>query len=137
MVGEGRSVGLDVPARSIVAGVLEVETGQLWSRRLPPATEVVLSWIRSLPGLVVVAYAAGPTGFGLARALSSAGVRWVVVAPRSWSAQLGIGSRPTGATLSGWLGCCTSGSCLAWGCRPWPRRRRGIWSGLGRTPARI
>jgi transposase len=61
--------------------VLDVETGELWSRRLPAATEAVLGWVGSLPGPVAVAYAAGPTGFGLARALAQAGVRCVVVAP--------------------------------------------------------
>ena len=81
MVLEGTSVGLDVHARSIVAGVLDIETGEVWSRRLPPATEAVLGWVGSLPGPVAVASEAGPTGFGLARALQAAGVRWVVVAP--------------------------------------------------------
>jgi transposase len=68
-------------ARSVVAGVLDTGTGELWSRRLPAATEAVLGWVGSLPGPVVVAYEAGPTGFGLARALEAAGVRCVVVAP--------------------------------------------------------
>ena len=81
MVLEGTSVGLDVHARSIVAGVLDTGTGELWSRRLPVATEAVVGWVGSLPGPVAVAYEAGPTGFGLARALAAAGVRCVVVAP--------------------------------------------------------
>jgi transposase len=81
MVLERTSVGLDVHARSIVAGVLDTATGELWSRRLPPANEAVLSWVGSLPGPVAVAYEAGPTGFGLARALAQVGVRCVVVAP--------------------------------------------------------
>ena len=81
MVGERTSVGLDVHARSIVAGVLDVETGELWSERLPVATEAVLGWVGSLPGPVAVAYEAGPTGFGLARGLQQLGVRCVVVAP--------------------------------------------------------
>jgi transposase len=80
MVLERTSVGLDVHARSVVAGVLDTETGELWSRRLPPAVEAVVGWTVSLPGPVVVAYEAGPTGFGLARALEAAGVRCVVVA---------------------------------------------------------
>lgn len=81
MVLERTSVGLDVHARSIMAGVLDTETGQLWSRRLPAVTEAVVAWIGSLPGPVAVAYEAGPTGFGLARALEQVGVRCVVVAP--------------------------------------------------------
>ena len=81
MVLERTSVGLDVHARSIVAGVLDLETGELRSERLPAATEAVVGWVGSLPGPVAVAYEAGPTGFGLARALQMAGVRCVVVAP--------------------------------------------------------
>jgi transposase len=94
MVLERTSVGLDVHARSIMAGVLDTETGEVRSQRLPAATEAVVGWVGSLPGPVVVAYEVGPTGFGLARALSSAGcdVWWW---PRpSWNARLGIGSRP-------------------------------------------
>ena len=34
MAWERTAVGLDVPARSVVAGVLDTTTGQLWSRRL-------------------------------------------------------------------------------------------------------
>ena len=81
MVLERTSVGLDVHARSVVAGVLDMVTGELWSRRLPAATEAVVGWVGSLPGPVAVAYEAGPTGFGLARALAAVGVRCVVVAP--------------------------------------------------------
>jgi hypothetical protein len=136
MVLERTSVGLDVHARSMVAGVLDIETGELRSERLPVAVEAVVGWTVSLPGPVAVAYEAGPTGFGLARALAAVGVGCVVVAPRSWSAHPGIGSRPTGATLSGWPGCCTLGSCPGCGCRRWPRRRPGIWSGPEKTPAR-
>jgi transposase len=81
MAWERTAVGLDVHARSVVAGVLDTTTGQLWSRRLPAATQAVVSWIGWLPGPVAVAYEAGPTGFGLARALPAAGVGCVVVAP--------------------------------------------------------
>ena len=81
MAWERTSVGLDVHARSVVAGVLDTATGQVWSQRLPAATPAVVSWVGSLPGPVAVAYEAGPTGFGLARALEQVGVRCVVVAP--------------------------------------------------------
>jgi len=137
MVLERTSVGLDVHARSIVAGVLDLETGELRSERRPAAIEAVVGWVGSLPGPVAVAYEVGPTGFGLARALQMAGVRCVVVAPSKLERPPGIGSRPTGATPSGWPGCCTSGSWLGCGCPPRPRRRPGIWSGPGKTPARI
>jgi transposase len=54
--------GRSWPGWSIVAGVLDIETGERPSERLPAATEAVLGWVRSLPGPVAVAYEAGPTG---------------------------------------------------------------------------
>ena len=38
-------------------------------------------WVRALPGPAAVTYEAGPTGFGLYRALTAAGVRCQVAAP--------------------------------------------------------
>ncbi|MFI5490566.1 IS110 family RNA-guided transposase [Micromonospora echinaurantiaca] len=78
---ERTSVGLDVHARSIVGCGLDAVTGQVSQRRLVPAAEAVLDWLRQLPAPVAVAYEAGPTGFGLARQLRAAGVRCVVAAP--------------------------------------------------------
>jgi len=43
--------------------------------------EGVSAWLAELPAPVAVAYEAGPTGFGLARQLTAAGVRCVVAAP--------------------------------------------------------
>jgi transposase len=74
-------VGLDVHARSIVGCGLDTVTGGVTQRRLVPTAEAVLGWLGQLPGPVAVAYEAGPTGFGLARQLTGAGVRCVVVAP--------------------------------------------------------
>ena len=84
MVLERTSVGLDVHARSVVAGVLDTVTGELWSLRLPPATDAVLSWVGSLPGPVAVAYEAGPTGFGLARLLVIGELAAMRVLVRAW-----------------------------------------------------
>jgi transposase len=56
MAWERTSVGLDVHARSVVAGVLDSATGQVWSQRLPAATPAVVSWGR---------FAAWPGGGGL------------------------------------------------------------------------
>jgi transposase len=53
------SVGLDVHARSIVACGLDGQTGELFERRLTPDHGDVMSWLRSLPGPVVVTYEAG------------------------------------------------------------------------------
>lgn len=81
MYSERRWVGLDVHARSVVAGVIDGLTGEVAYLRVAPQVEAVVAWVGSLPGPVAVAYEAGPTGFGLARALRAAGVRCEVVAP--------------------------------------------------------
>jgi transposase len=74
-------VGLDVHARSVAAAAIDGVTGELVQARLTPSHEQIQSWLADLPGPVAVAYEAGPTGFGLARALDSAGIRCVVAAP--------------------------------------------------------
>lgn len=81
MFGERTSVGLDVHARSVVAAAVDGLTGQVFRAGLVPSHEEVLAWVNGLPGPVAVAYEAGPTGFGLARAATAAGVRCVVAAP--------------------------------------------------------
>ena len=75
------SVGLDVHARSVVACGLDGDTGEVFERRLTPDHREILEWMRSLPGLVAATYEAGPTGFGLARALIAAGIDCSVAAP--------------------------------------------------------
>ncbi|WP_026163723.1 IS110 family transposase [Kribbella catacumbae] len=81
MFTERTSVGLDVHARSVAAAAIDGVTGELVQARLTPAHDQIRSWIRELPGPVAVVYEAGPTGFGLCRALMSAGVRCEVAAP--------------------------------------------------------
>jgi transposase len=75
------SIGLDVHARSVVACGLDGDTGEVFRRRLCPDHREVLDWVQGLPGPVAVTYEAGPTGFGLARALSAAGIDCRVAAP--------------------------------------------------------
>jgi transposase len=83
MFTERTSVGLDVHARSISASAIDTMTGELVETRLAPGEDYrpVLEWITTLPGSVAVTYEAGPTGYGLARVLTTAGVRCVVAAP--------------------------------------------------------
>ena len=81
MLTERTSVGLDVHARSVAAAAIDGVTGELVQARLTPDHGHIRSWIQDLPGPVAVAYEAGPTGFGLARALNDDGVRCVVAAP--------------------------------------------------------
>ncbi|MCL8010888.1 transposase [Streptomyces sp. AS02] len=78
---EGTYAGLDVHARSVVGAAIDGVSGEIRSLRLAPETDAVVSWVASLPSPVAVVYEAGPTGFGLARASTAAGVRCVVVAP--------------------------------------------------------
>jgi transposase len=73
--------GLDVHAATVVAAVVDGESGELRVRRLAGVTGEVVAFCAGLPGPVRVAYEAGPTGFGLARALEAAGIGCVVAAP--------------------------------------------------------
>ncbi len=74
-------VGLDVHAVKVVAAIADAESGELAVRRLGGATAQVAEFCAALPAPVRVAYEAGPTGFGLARALQERGVACTVAAP--------------------------------------------------------
>lgn len=79
--GNRRSVGLDVPARSVMACGLNGQTGELFERRLIPVYGDVAAWVRSLLGPVGVTYEAGLTGFGLVRLLAAEGIGCLVAVP--------------------------------------------------------
>lgn len=81
MFTERTSVGLDVHARSVAATAIDGVTVELVQARLTPDHGNIRSWIHNLPGPVAVTYEAGPTGFGLSRALNDDGIRCVVAAP--------------------------------------------------------
>jgi len=89
VINERTSVGLDVHARSVVATGLDAVTAEVFKQRLVPAHEVVIEWLRGLPGPVAVTYEAGPTGFGLYRAITAAGIRCEVAAPSKLSRPAG------------------------------------------------
>jgi len=80
-MSEGTWVGLDVHARKTVAGVLDASTGELRSLRVSTLPAEMVAWLRLLPAPVRVAYEAGPTGYGLARACAEAGIVCTVAAP--------------------------------------------------------
>jgi transposase len=73
--------GLDVHARSVLAVTMDAESGEIRTCRLPGETVKVVEFVAGLPGPTRVAYEAGPTGYGLARALHAAGIGCVVAAP--------------------------------------------------------
>jgi transposase len=80
-MGEGTTVGLDVHARSVQAFVIDEASGEVAARRAPHGTRELVDWVGGLAGPVRAAYEAGPTGYGLARALDAAGVACLVAAP--------------------------------------------------------
>src|SRR5207244_3967380 len=81
VMSEGSWVGLDVHARSVVAGVIDQGSGEVRSLRVPPWPAKTVAWLKTLPTPVRVVYEAGPTGYGLARACAGAGISCVVAAP--------------------------------------------------------
>ena len=80
MIVQGTSVGLDVHALSVVAHAVDEETGKVAPARLCPDHRAVLGWFHHLRAPVRT-YEAGPTGFGLARAITEAGMECLVAAP--------------------------------------------------------
>ena len=81
MFSERTRIGLEVHARSVVAHAMDTTTGEIFRARLCLDPAEVTRWITQLPGPVAVIYEAGPTGFGLARALQAQQIRTVVAAP--------------------------------------------------------
>src|ERR1700685_4582489 len=74
-------VGLDVHATKIVATVLDAETGQLQTFVMDGDIARAAGFCAGLGRPVRAAYEAGPTGYGLARALARRRVECVVAAP--------------------------------------------------------
>lgn len=74
-------VGLDVHARSTHGAAIDLVTGELSRVRFGAGVEAPVAWLRGLPGPVRACYEAGPTGFGLYRAATEAGISMAVVAP--------------------------------------------------------
>lgn len=80
-MAEGTWVGLDVHARKVVAGVLDASTGEVRTLLAPTVPVETVAWLQRFAAPVRVAYEAGPTGYGLARACAAAGVACMVAAP--------------------------------------------------------
>ena len=80
-MSQGTWVGLDVHAGKTVAGVLDAVTGEVRSVRAPTLAAETVEWLGAFPAPVRVAYEAGPTGYGLARAWVAAGIACTVAAP--------------------------------------------------------
>jgi transposase len=74
-------IGLDVHARSVAAGLLDAGTGEVRSCAAPAQTAELVCWLQAQGESLSVAYEAGPTGFGLARACAAAKIPCLVAAP--------------------------------------------------------
>ena len=136
VMGEGSWVGLDVHARSVVAGVIDTGSGEVRSLRVPPGPAETVAWLKTLPAPVRVVYEAGPTGYGLrVRVPRRGSAAWL--RRRRRSGRRPTGSRPTGGTPSGWRGCFGSARSPRCGCPSRKRRPRVISSVRVRTPAAI
>ena len=81
MAGTMTWVGFDVHARSTHGAAIDTMTGELSRVRFGPGIEGPLAWLSDLPGPVRACYEAGPTGFGLYRAATAAGIGMQVIAP--------------------------------------------------------
>ena len=74
-------VGLDVHVRQTHAAVVDPVTGEVRVSKLRVAPVEVASFLAGLGPGVIAVYEAGPTGFGLARAITEAGMECLVAAP--------------------------------------------------------
>jgi hypothetical protein len=130
VVTERTSVGLDVHARSVAAAAIDGVTAEVFRTRLTPCYEHIRSWMEDLPGPVAVAYEAGPTGFGMYRFLTGAGVRCEVVAMSKLQEPSGDRSRPMPGMP------CTCPGCCGWARsrRCDPERESGSSPGFGAGP---
>jgi transposase len=81
MTGTMTWAGLDVHARSTHAAAIDSASGELIRARFGPGVDEPISWLAGLRGPVRACYEAGPTGFGLYRAATAAGIAMQVIAP--------------------------------------------------------
>ena len=81
MSGTMTYVGFDVHARSAHAAAIDVISGELTQLRFRGDVETPVAWLGTLPGPVRACYEAGPTGYGLYRAATDAGIAIEVIAP--------------------------------------------------------
>lgn len=77
------SIGIDAHAKKNSICALVADTGEIVQAELSEDPAKLASWIRErgFPLPLRCCYEAGPTGFGLARALRAAGIECVVAAP--------------------------------------------------------
>jgi len=100
-------LGLDVHKDTISVAILAPDHDGPDVERIPHDEASIRRLVGRLgdPRWLRACYEAGPTGYELARLLASMGVRCEVIAPSLIPTAQATGSRPTGGTAGGWLGC--------------------------------
>jgi transposase len=131
----GRVLGLDVHARSVAVAAIDGETGEVFRARLTPSHVEVIDWVRGLPGPSAAVYEAGPTGFGLYRALSAAGIGCEVAASSRLQRPGGDRVKTDARDAMHLARLLRLDEVVSVRGRPRPRRPLVIWSGLERHPA--
>lgn len=137
MSGERTSVGLDVHARSVVAAAIDGETGEVFKARLTPSHTEIVEWIGRLPGPCTTVYESGPTGFGLARALTSAGVRCQVAASSKLQRPAGDRVKTDARDALHLARLLRLDAVVAVRIRAWPRKPLVTWCVRARRRGRI
>jgi transposase len=130
-------VGFDVHATTIVAAVLDAETGELQWFRVSGDVAEAAGLCAGLPRPTCAAYEAGPTGYGLARELERRGVECVVAAPSKIPRAAGDRVKTDRRDAEHLVGCCSRASCTRSGCREPTRRRCAISSVRARRSGSI
>jgi len=82
-VNANRIVAADVHAASSYLAGLELDTGEVWRRRVAGPPAAVVDVLAERPGRTRLVYEAGPTGFGFARAGGQRGIEVLVCSPGS------------------------------------------------------
>jgi hypothetical protein len=100
-------VGLDDPCREGCRGDRRLESGKLRFDRLGGETPPVVDLCRSLSGPVRATYEAGPTSYGLARAMSDVPSSASSPPPTRSREGRPTGARPTVAMPSTWFASCS------------------------------
>lgn len=74
-------IGLDVHAKTVTAAALNADTGEINQTTMPADNSTVISWVKGHGNDTAVTYEAGPTGYSLARDLTSQGISCSIAAP--------------------------------------------------------
>ena len=76
-----RWVGLDVHARESTLAIFDQASGEVTTKRVMGRPHEPLPWLRAVEQPARMVYAAGPTGYGLARHALAEGMELSVCAP--------------------------------------------------------